>query len=169
MGSERRERNVAMPFATNFVGGLLQEKPDLPDFKPINVQREQRKAIEGNIDAFPQIRTLGDQVTSSQVEQLKRGIESLLPGFGNITEEASQRLQEGLRGELGDDVENLIARRAAERGIATGTGGSQFADFGELRTLGLTAMDRIQTSLNTALQWINVASSRVPIFDPSGS
>lgn len=147
------------------IGGLLQDEPKVPRFRPINVQQEQMQAISGNLSALPSITALGKKTTAAAVQQQQANLEALFPGASNIKEAASAAIQSALAGELPQDVVDLIARRAAERGISTGTAGSQFAQFGELRTLGLTSLDRINQGLASAAQWLQIAQAATPQFD----
>lgn len=146
-------------------GSFLEEQPRVPRFRPINVQQEQLKAIAGNIRALRPLGRLGERVTGLATEQLASNMERLFPGSANIKELASEAIQSALAGELPKDVVDLIARRAAERGISTGTAGSQFAQFGELKTLGLTSLDRINQGLASAAQWLQIAQTATPQFD----
>jgi hypothetical protein len=56
---------------------------------------------------------------------------------------AAGNLGSALKGELPDDVKQMLAQRAAELGISSGTSGSEFNNFRSLRDLGLTSLDRM--------------------------
>lgn len=51
-------------------------------------------------------------------------------------------LTAALHGELPEDVKQMLAQRAAELGVGSGTSGSQFNNFRSLRDLGLTSLQR---------------------------
>jgi hypothetical protein len=51
-------------------------------------------------------------------------------------------LRSMLAGELPEDVRNMLAQRAAEIGVASGTSGSEFNNYRSLRDLGLTSLDQ---------------------------
>jgi hypothetical protein len=57
--------------------------------------------------------------------------------------QAATNLSGALKGELPPDVVNMLQQQAAERGVAGGVPGSQAAEYGGLRTLGLTSLDRM--------------------------
>lgn len=61
-----------------------------------------------------------------------------------LLDQTATNLGGALRGELPPDVINMLQTQAAERGVAGGVGGSQFAEYGGLRTLGLTSLDRMK-------------------------
>lgn len=61
-----------------------------------------------------------------------------------LLDQTATNLGGALRGELPPDVINMLQTQAAERGVGGGVGGSQFAEYGGLRTLGLTSLDRMK-------------------------
>lgn len=65
-------------------------------------------------------------------------------GNSGLTNQLLGNLASGLHGELPDDVKNLIQQQAAQNGVASGTSGSDFANYQGLRTLGLTSLGRMQ-------------------------
>lgn len=158
---------AAASVGARVLGGLLQKSPEVPKFKKVDVQEQQQKAIAGNIEAFPGIKTLGEDVNKFLAQQQIAGMETLAPGSTALRTKVTEELLSGLAGDLPKDVQDLIARRAAERGISTGTAGSQFAQFGELTTLGLTSLQRIQQSMDSATRWLAQVQSGMQLFDPT--
>jgi len=61
-----------------------------------------------------------------------------------LLKQTAASLGGALRGELPEDVQNLLRQQAAEYGVASGMPGSQFQSYAGLRNLGLTSLDRIQ-------------------------
>jgi len=61
-----------------------------------------------------------------------------------LLKQTAASLGGALRGELPEDVQNLLRQQAAEYGVASGLGGSQFQAYRGLRNLGLTSLDRIK-------------------------
>lgn len=61
-----------------------------------------------------------------------------------LLDQTAGNLSGALKGELPQDVINMLQTQAAERGVGGGVGGSQFAEYGGLRTLGLTSLDRMK-------------------------
>lgn len=68
-----------------------------------------------------------------------------LPGYGQNTALRSANTTNFLRGQLPQDVINLIQQQGAERGVATGVrGDSPNANAAWLRALGLTSLGLMQ-------------------------
>jgi len=61
-----------------------------------------------------------------------------------LLKQTAASLSGALRGELPEDVQNLLMQQAAEYGVASGMPGSQFQSYRGLRNLGLTSLDRIK-------------------------
>lgn len=61
-----------------------------------------------------------------------------------LLKQTATSLAGALRGELPQDVQDLLRQQAAEYGVASGAGGSQYAAYAGLRNLGLTSLDRIK-------------------------
>lgn len=141
--------------------GLRGDKPDVPDFVPIDVTEEQKKAILGNIANLPDIAELGEQTNEQLAKQYLDMLSQL--GLRGIYDQGTKNLESQLRGELPPDVEAAIARRSAEAGVASGTSGSEFNKFGKLRNLGLTSLDLTQKALSSSAQWL--ANASIPQFN----
>src|SRR5258705_785298 len=67
------------------------------------------------------------------------GMPSLL---ADPLKQTAANLGSAAKGELPPDVQNLLAQRAAEIGVGSGTWGSDFNRFRSLRDLGLTSLQR---------------------------
>lgn len=65
-----------------------------------------------------------------------------LPSY--ILNQFGSNLAGALRGELPEDVQNMLAQQSAEYGVGSGTQGSQFQGYRGLRNLGLTSLDRMK-------------------------
>jgi hypothetical protein len=114
----------------------------------------QQRTIAGNLLNAQGAFQLADLANTFSTEQLLKSLEAMLPGFGQMRDQITSVLGGKLRGEVPRDVQNLIERNAAERGITLGTSGSQLAAFDELRNLGLTSLGIQNEGLNQAAQWI---------------
>lgn len=141
--------------------GLRGDKPEVPDFVPIDVTEEQKKAVLGNLANLPDIAQLGSATNKENAAQYLALLESL--GLKGLYDQNTSNLESMARGELPKDVEEAIARRSAEAGVASGTSGSEFNKFGKLRNLGLTSLDLTQRALGSSAQWL--ASASIPQFN----
>jgi hypothetical protein len=90
-------------------------------------------------------------------------MEKVMPGFGQNNSKIMENIRAMLSGQLPSDVENYIGRKAAEKGIVRGTGGSQFDQYGALRDLGLTSLEVTDRGLDAATRWLS--ASRAPMMD----
>lgn len=145
------------------IGGLLKKEPEVPTIAPVDVTEEQRKALAGNIKNYGLTQELADLVNKSALSTRLAQMDTFL-GKGT-REQIINTIQSGLRGEIPGDVQNLIARKAAERGQVGGVAGSQFSRNLELRDLGLTSLARTEQALNAAERWMQVSQSGIQQFD----
>lgn len=144
---------------------FLSDKPRVPKFERIDFEQEQADAIAQNTAALPGLSALADQTNRISTDQLNAALERMLPGYGSMRNKVTENISSYLRGEIPKDVQQGIQRRAAEKGITTGTSGSQFDEFGELRNLGITSLELQQQGLNAAGRWLESIASRTPTFN----
>lgn len=140
-------------------------RPKVPRFDAIDAQREQQRAIEGNIGALPEAERLATEVNQFNWDQIDKGIESQVPNYREILRKGGAAVEDFVSGRLPEDVQRLIAQRSAELATGRGTAGSQFANYSEARTLGLTSLDLIQRGLQSATAWLSAAQARRPMFN----
>lgn len=140
-------------------------RPKVPEFIPIDVAKEQGDAIEGNLGSLPDALKLADRTNAGNTQQFLEMVERLMPGFGDIAKTIVSNIGAQVHGQLPPDVERLIGQKSAERGIARGTGGSQFDKYGAVRDLGLTSLDLIDKGLGAAQRWMAATVDRVPRMD----
>lgn len=151
------------------VGGMLQEKPKVPDFKPINTTKEQAAAVAGNIANFGQISRLAGQANQFNQDQLNTMLESAVPGYHNMVTSIGGRINEFLSGEIPKDVMGNIERSSAHRALSGGYGGSGMARNLVARDLGLTSLQLIEKGIDAGSRWIATARANTvaPQFDVS--
>src|SRR5678815_1430978 len=101
-------------------------------------------AIRSNLGNIGDIISLGGKVNAftdkAAINQVRQG----LPNYDALVAESSANILKEIQGDLPGDVINQILRKAAERGIITGTVGSENANAAMLRALGLTSLDLMQ-------------------------
>lgn len=124
-------------------------------------------AIGANLGNLSNILNLGGGVQrftdQAAINQVRIG----LPNYDALVAESSANILQQLQGDVPNDVVNQIIQRAAERGIITGTTGSQSANAAMLRALGLTSLDMMQRGESNLTGAIG-RTPRGPIFNPSG-
>lgn len=131
--------------------GSNPEKLDLINLDPTKIQSE---TIAGNLAAAPGAFQLADLANTFSTEQLLKSLETMLPGFGAMRDRITGVIDDKLKGRIPRDVQNLLDRNLAERGISRGTSGSQFDNhagaFGEL----LTSYGIQNEGISQGAQWI---------------
>ena len=91
---------------------------------------------------------------------------TLLPGLSGLESQASGDITQELSGQLPQDVMNQIEQSAAERGIATGSPGSDNSNAAMLKALGLTSLGMEQTGQQALGQLIGETPTG-PAFNPA--
>jgi hypothetical protein len=150
---------------------IFGRKPEVAGYKSVNLQREQERALKGNLANFDLITALGEEYKDYQMAQL----EDLLPGFGNILETGAENTQAMLdaaapllRGELPDDVQAAVFRNSAQRSLLGGFAGSGMSRSLTARDLGRTSLDMMRFGAdlsaaggNSAQRWSGLAGQSI--------
>ena len=139
--------------------GLIQGRPELPKFKPISVEEEQRKAIQGNIENLPGAEKLATSVNAFNQAQLDKMLEAAIPGFGGMKEQISGNISDWLAGKVPEDVSGVVERSAAGKALAGGYGGSAMQRNLTARDLGLTSLDLMGKGVSSAESWMKTAAA----------
>lgn len=129
------------------------------DAKHIDYGSELQQIVGSNIDLLPSLTQLGLLSTDALTAMLERA----LPGFTNLRDTTTGILSDKLQGKIPRDVQQLLERNAAEKGITLGTSGSQFSQYDELRNLGLTSLGIQNEGLAQTSSWL--AQNRGNAFD----
>lgn len=145
-----------------FRGDVIRDAPPAPYVDP---SREAGKAIAGNLRNLPEAARLGAETNEQLIAQYLDSLRTLIPNFDQISGNISGNIEALSRGELPQDVQNLIGRKAAEMGVVTGTSGSDFDKYRSLRNLGLTSLQATDQALTSAARWMQTVTSGAPRFD----
>lgn len=148
------------------MGGLAGEKPEVPDYEPIDLQTVLRDTIGANLGNFGDIKELTQRVNRLNANQDMATLEKLFPGAGRIIGQASEFIQSQLSGEIPEDVQRQIETYGAEAATAGGYGGSLFSGAKTAKDLGLTSLQIMNQGLQSAERWLNQSRARVPLFRP---
>lgn len=124
-------------------------------------------AIGANIANLNNLLNLTGQVNAFNQNQALNQVRTGLPLYDQMVAESSNNILDQIQGNVPGDVLDEILRVAAERGIMTGTTGSQNANAAMLRALGLTSLDLMQRGEQNLTGAIG-RTPRGPLFDPSG-
>lgn len=149
--------------------GLLGKKKAAATapYTPVDLQKAQRQAIEGNLINQGGIEALLDRANSFESEQALELMEKAMPGYGKLASRLTGLTNELLTNpyDLPADVEKNLERQAAERGIAVG-GGGKFSEFSLLRDLGLNQISFGQSRIAQAQGLTGLLASLAPKVNP---
>lgn len=124
----------------------------------------------GSIPVAPPITSTAPGATSGAITQGNL-VYNQLPGYADSLANIGANIGSMSRGEVPTDVTNLLARQAAERGIATGSPGSPNSNASYLQALGLTSLglqNQAVSTLGNVLPLLpGAAISQNPNFYPS--
>ncbi len=128
-----------------FFGKGKKAAPSVP-VAPVDLAEEQKKAIQANIAAAPDIEKLLSRANEFEQQQALSLMEKAMPGYGKLSKGLTSTAQGLLERpyDLPTDVQQNLQRIAAERGISRGTAG-QFnqLEYGQSRigqAQGITSM-----------------------------
>jgi len=145
-----------------FLSKIFGSKVKVPAFKEIDPDVEVQKAFDSMQEQLPQAQRISRNIAEADTDTTLAVLEKIAPGTRDIIQQQVTNLQAGLRGELPADVQRAITDRAAARSVQGGFGGSQFARNLELRDLGLTSLQRIDTAMGQSAQALSQFSQIAP-------
>jgi hypothetical protein len=153
----------------SLVGGLIQKRPDVPEFKQVDAQAEQMKAIGGNQAALPGASKLAGDINAANQDMLLANLRKAIPNYDKTMQNTSQMVADFAAPGVPKDLQDLIQRKSAAKAIGGGFGGSQAHTNLELRDLGLTGIDLAGKKLAAAESWLGFArqNAMAPQFDVS--
>lgn len=145
--------------------GDVLRSGDLPPAPYVDPSREAGKAIAGNLRNLPEAAELARRSDAANVSNYAALMEQLIPGYSSISGNISGSIESMSRGEIPADLAAYLGRKNAELGITTGTSGSDFDRNRLARNYGLTSLDLINRSLDSAARWMQTVSAGVPRMD----
>lgn len=159
--------------AISAVGGYFSSKKakksaaDPVPFENVDLQQEQKDALLGNLSSQGTIEQLLARSNEFQLGQALTLAEKAMPGYGSLTRTLTDRATTLAENpyDVPKEVEDNLARIAAERGISAGTRG-QFNDFSLLRDFGVNSLQYGRENLSQASQITNLLSSIAPKVNP---
>lgn len=132
----------------------------------VSPQASQNTAIGGNLANINQLYQLATGIGGASGAGAMAGLNAALPGAGSGLESALGVAKTDLTGQVPQDVINLLQQQGAERGIATGTGGSGDSNAAYMQALGLTSLGQQQTGIQDLSSVIG-ATPQGPAFNPA--
>ena len=133
-------------------GSLLKKKPKIPKYKKINQQSEQESAIAGNLANLGKAGELANLTAQADQDTLNALLARTMPNYQEMISGAGGAVQDMIAGRLPNQDQQMIMRRAAERGQSIGLGGSAAGRNLTARDLGLSSLQMTQAGLGAFSQ-----------------
>lgn len=159
--------------AISVVGGAIASKKAkkkagaVEQYESVDLQQEQRDALEGNAASQDSIESLLSRSNLFQQGQALSLTEMAMPGYGSLSKTLTDRATTLAENpyDVPKEVEDNLARIASERGISAGTRG-QFNDFSLLRDLGVNQLQYGRENLSEAKSITSLLSTIAPRVNP---
>lgn len=151
------------------LGSVLgkQKAPQQASYTPVDPAAVQKQTIAGNLQNMAGAQDLASQTNSFNQNEANRLLESAMPGFGATQKRLMTQINEDLNSQntLPADVQQQIARYAAEKGVTRGTGGN-FNGFNLVKDFGFNLMDWKNASRTRALNTLSTVFGMTPRVNP---
>lgn len=136
-------------------------------YESVNLAGEQRSAIDANEIAEGDIEALLARANTFNQGQASGLMEQAIPGWSKLSQKFLQTADSMITNpyDVPKDVENNLARIAAERGISSG-GRGQFSQFSLLRDLGVNALSYGQSRISQGQSLLQLIGSLSPKVSP---
>jgi hypothetical protein len=144
---------------SSFVDQIFGKKPNVPAWNDVSLTDSQTKAVSANQAALPDIEKLAAGVNTFNQDQVTKLLNSAIPGWSSMTEQAGRNVASELRGEIPADVSWAIQSSDAARALTGGFGGSGLAGNMFARDLGLTSLDLMQRGESSLESWGKMVES----------
>lgn len=134
--------------ALGLAGSLMKKGAKIPAYQKVDQTQEQQDAIAANIASFDQAKALADQTTAADQDRLDAMLARTIPNYKQLISGSSNAIQNMIAGNLPMADQNVIMRKAAERGGGLGLAGSAAGRNLTARDLGLSSFQMTQAGLN---------------------
>jgi len=121
----------------------------------------------GNLAAGPTLSSLTKLIDQLNQAGQTSSNANRIPGNPALEQQSSNNIASELSGQLPADVIRQITQAAAERGVATGSPGSDNSNANLLQSLGLNSLQLQQTGQRD-LTAADARNPGAPLFDPTG-
>ncbi len=86
--------------AVSFLGGLLQDEVEAPQYVPISTAEELKSAAAANIGVLGQAEQLATQVNRGAQQRLLESLQAAIPGYSAMTGKTAENIQANLEGRI---------------------------------------------------------------------
>lgn len=128
---------------------VFGSRPGVADYVPTDAGTEAARAVSSNSANAPEIQALLDKI---------------LPGWSEMEKQGSRNTLSMLKGEIPQDVQDLLRRNSAYKAFAGGYGGSGMSKALTARDFGRTSLDLMDAGTNSAQRWSGMAQSAFAPF-----
>lgn len=160
---------AAIQAGGQILGSILgkQKAPQQASYTPVDPAAVQKQTIAGNLQNMAGAQDLASQTNSFNQNEANRLLESAMPGFGATQKRLMTQINEDLNSQntLPADVQQQIARYAAEKGVTRGTSGN-FNGFNLVKDFGFNLMDWKNASRTRALNTLSTVFGMTPRVNP---
>ena len=152
-------------------GGLLGAKgasaPQGAQYQPVDPTAVAKNTTLGNLQNFGSASQLATQTNQFNQQQAQSLLEQAIPGFKATQAKMMSQVNEDLANQnnLPKDVQDQIARFAAEKGVTRGTSGN-FNGFSLVKDFGFNLIDWKNASRARALNTLSTVYGMAPRVNP---
>jgi hypothetical protein len=137
--------------------GFLQDvfggRPKYQRWQDVSLDKSQQGAIDANLAALPGMEKLAEGVNVFNQEQLTQLLNSVMPGWSDMTKQAGKNIASELKGEIPTDVAQALQSSDAAKALTGGFGGSGLAGNLTARDLGITSLNLMQQGQSSLESW----------------
>jgi len=138
-------------------------KPSVPEFTPVDAQKQQQVAIGGNLSALPTIQALASQYNAFNVSEVNKALETSDPFANQIATQLSKNRLDWSKGMMSEDLADQVQLATASRAVGGGYGGTGAHNNLLARNYGLTSFDLQKQAQSSEESWLRTASA---IYQP---
>lgn len=138
----------------SFLSSIFGSKPTVPDLPALDLEKEQQKAVQANIDISPKATELAGITT----DQISKMLSSFLGTDSSaFLKSVTSRIQDQIAGNIPKDVQQSIQNNAAAKAIGGGFGGSGMHSDLVARDFGTTSLNLINQGISSAQNWLSAS------------
>lgn len=158
---------VAGVLAANAAGMAQKNLLAAANLPGVNLKARGAEALASQSSLLPTAKGIATDVNSFQNQQLQDILETSMPGYGDRQKQQGNDIMAYLKGEVPEDVQQLLKTQAAEGAVARGMPGSaplsgSLSSNDWLRNLGLTSL----SVMNQGMLANNAFRSSSPYISP---
>lgn len=142
---------------------FIKSAPKVPDFVPVDAQKQQQIAIGGNLSALPAIQSLASQYNQFNVDEINKALGTTDPYRNQIATQLSKNRLDWSKGVMSQDLADQVQNLSASRAVGGGYGGTGAHNNLLARNYGLTSLALQEKAQSSEESWLRTAAS---IYQP---